>query len=122
MRQEFPTKVRKAAVARANGKCERCEAVLKKGEAHFDHILPCALGGEPTLANCQLICTVCHSGKTRDDVGRIRKADRQKAIHTGVKQPTGTLRSAGFQKAEKQAKPTRPTAAGKTELQRRYGL
>ena len=100
-RAEFPAKVRKAAFARADGRCEKCAAVLKTGEGEVDHILPDGLGGEPVLANAQVLCRVCHAEKTADDVRRMRKADRQKAKQTGATRPKGTLKSRGFDKAEK---------------------
>lgn len=85
-RREFPRKVRAEVFLRAGGRCEsqECGAKLKTGEGHYDHILPDALGGEPTADNCQLLCKVCHGAKTKEDVGRIRKADRQRDKHTGA--------------------------------------
>jgi 5-methylcytosine-specific restriction protein A len=103
-REEFPRKVKDAAHARADGKCENkaCGAPLTVGKFHFDHILPCALGGKPTLANCAVICEACHKEKTaREDVPRIRKADRQRARHIGAVKPQGRLRGPGFAKSEK---------------------
>ncbi|MFP1634121.1 HNH endonuclease [Zhengella sp. ZM62] len=103
-RSEFPAKVRKSVFARANGKCEKCAAALKTGEGEIDHILPCALGGEPTIANARLLCRVCHVEKTGDDVRRVRKADRQKAKQTGASRPKGKLKSRGFEPTEKPRK------------------
>lgn len=103
-RSNFPAKVRKAAIDRANGKCEKCAAVLKTGEAEVDHILPDGLGGEPILANAQVLCRVCHKDKTGDDVRRMRKADRQKAKQTGAARPKGTMKSRGFDKTDKPRK------------------
>lgn len=74
---EFPRKIKAAAFARANGHCEACKLPFKGG-AEYDHVLPAALGGEPTLANCRAICTACHKVKTAADVKTIRKADRQR--------------------------------------------
>jgi len=110
-RLEFPRKVRAAAILRAAGHCERCSAVLKTGEAEFDHILPCALGGEPTLANCMVLCRPCHrgeGGKTAQDIGRIRKADRQRDKASGAIRPAGKIKSKGFDRKEKRAKPSLP--------------
>ncbi len=100
-RLEFPRKVRRAIVDRANGHCEACKAALKPGEGEIDHILPDALGGAPTAANGRLICRVCHTAKTADDVRRIRKADRQRDKHTGAIRPKGNLRGPAFQKSHK---------------------
>ena len=92
-RIEFSRKVRNEVFARANGCCEnkRCGAALKPGEGEYDHILPDALGGEPTVANCMLICRACHKAKTAQDVKRIRKADRQRDKHRGTFKRKGSL-------------------------------
>lgn len=103
-RLEFSRKVRAAIIARANGKCEGCGAVLKAGEGEIDHILPNELGGKPEPSNGQWLCKVCHKAKTAKDVARIRKADRQRDKATGAKRPKGKLKSRGFDKAEKPSK------------------
>jgi len=103
-RQNFSRKVKRAAIERANGHCERCKAALKPGEAEVDHILPDALGGEPTLANAMVLCRVCHrgpEGKTTQDVRRIRKADRQRDKATGAMRAKSKIRSAGFPSTDK---------------------
>jgi 5-methylcytosine-specific restriction endonuclease McrA len=103
-RKEFPQKVRKAVFARANGKCERCSAVLKTGEGEIDHVLPDGLSGKPELVNAMLLCRVCHLGKSGEDIRSMRRADRQNAMQTGVKRPTGTLQSKGFPQSPKKEK------------------
>lgn len=87
MRREFPRKVKAAAHARAAGKCERCSAVLKPREGEVDHILEDALGGEPVLANAQVLCRPCHAEKTADRIAKIRKADRQRDKASGAIRP-----------------------------------
>jgi len=83
-RLEFSRKTRQAIAARAAGHCERCKAVLKTGEGEYDDILPCALGGEPTVANGRLICRRCHKDKTTADVRSLRHGDRMRDKHSGV--------------------------------------
>lgn len=103
-RREFTRKIKAQAALRANGKCESCAAVLKAGEAEYDHILADQLGGEPTLANCQVLCRVCHrgpGGKTANDIRQIRKSDRQRDKATGAVRAAGKLKSAGFPPTEK---------------------
>lgn len=100
-RREFPRKVRAAAFLRANGACERCGARLKVGEGEVDHVLPDALGGEPVLANAEVLCRPCHAGKSADDVRRIRKSDRQRDRHIGAIRPAGTIPSRGFPSTKK---------------------
>jgi 5-methylcytosine-specific restriction endonuclease McrA len=104
-RKEFPRKVKAAAIARAAGKCEKCNAVLKPREGEVDHILEDALGGEPVLANAQVLCSPCHKEKTADRIGKIRKADRARDKATGAIRPTGKL-----------SRPKEPRALGKPPL------
>lgn len=117
-RAEFSRKVRDAAHARANGKCENrtCGAPLTIGKFHYDHILPDALGGQPTLANCQVLCAACHAAKTaKEDVPRIRKADRQRAAHIGAKPaPAKKIESKGFNPAKPQNKASKIEPGSKT--------
>jgi 5-methylcytosine-specific restriction enzyme A len=102
-RKEFPAKVKVAAFLRSQGHCEMCGVALTTGKFHYDHELPDALGGEPTLENCKVACTPCHSEKTaKEDVPRIRKADRQRKAHIGAKAPVKRkIQSAGFPKAQR---------------------
>lgn len=107
-RREFPRKVRTAAIERAAGKCQKCGAALKPGEAEVDHILEDALGGEPVLANAQVLCKQCHKEKTADRVRKIRHADRARDKNNGAIRPKQSIRSAPFQKKERHPKPTLP--------------
>ena len=100
---EFPRKIKAEAFKRANGHCEACRLPFKGG-AEYDHILPVALGGEPTLANCRAICAACHKLKTAEDIGRIRKADRQGDKASGAIAPKASIPRPP--KAEREKKPT----------------
>lgn len=95
---EFSGKVRKQALARCGALCEwtdegretRCGVELRPGGVHYDHVMPQALGGENTLGNCQCLCPTHHKLKTaRDDVPRIRHADRQRASAYNAKSRKG---------------------------------
>ncbi len=90
-RMEFTRKDKAKIIARANGKCEKCSAMLKTGEGEVDHILPCALGGEATVVNGRLLCRVCHVEKTAGDIKAIRKSDRQRDKATGALRPKSAL-------------------------------
>lgn len=84
MRREFPSKVKLAAFERAKGHCEKCGAKII-GAAQVDHVIPDALGGEPTLDNAECLCKTCHAFKTgKHDVPRIAKTKRQRAKHIGA--------------------------------------
>lgn len=90
MRREFSTKVRMAAWDRCGGRCEECTAKLFPGKFQYDHIVPDALGGEPTLENCKVLCSNCHGAKTaRRDVPMVAKSNRVKARHIGAKTRSG---------------------------------
>lgn len=102
MRREFSRKTKAQAFQRANGNCEVCTARLMPGKFRYDHILPDILGGEPTLANCKVQCLACDAPKTADDIGRIRKADRQRDKHTGAARPRSKIQSPGFARSEPQ--------------------
>lgn len=96
-RQEFSTKIRDQAALRAGDKCQICGMPFAGKRKHFDHILPCALDGQPTLANCSVVCEPCHKAKTgQEDVPRIRKADRQRRAHLGARRPKALIKSRGF--------------------------
>lgn len=85
MRREFSKKVMGQAALRANGQCEKCSARLTSGGFHYDHVIPDALGGEPTLDNCAVLCKACHGSKTsKEDVPRIAKAERMRLKFTGA--------------------------------------
>ena len=66
----------RTALARAGGKCQACGA--EEEALEVDHILPLCLGGKDETDNMQALCASCHGRKTRDDVRRLRKAERIK--------------------------------------------
>ena len=108
-RIEFTRKIKVQIIARANGKCEKCSAMLKTGEGEVDHILPCALGGEATVANGRLLCRVCHAEKTADDIRRVRKSDRQRDKASGAVRPKSAL--AGRKRPKTRSTKTLPPRA-----------
>jgi 5-methylcytosine-specific restriction endonuclease McrA len=86
VRRNFPDKVKALAFERARGHCEKCSARLYVGKFAYDHVLADALGGEPILSNCEVLCSACHGVKTRrGDVPAIAKVKRVRARHIGVK-------------------------------------
>jgi 5-methylcytosine-specific restriction endonuclease McrA len=105
-RKEFSVKTKKAALKRANGKCEGCEQPLKDGGFHFDHAKPDGLSGNTDLENCQVLCVGCHKLKTREDTKIMRKADAQRAIANNLKPPKQKI---PYRKPEKRmSKPSLP--------------
>ena len=88
-RQEFPKRVKVDAFERSGGRCEKCTARLVPGKFRYDHVIPDALGGEPTLENCQVICLACDAPKTNgEDIPAIAKANRVRNKHIGAHTPT----------------------------------
>ena len=88
MRREFSAKVKAQAALRANGHCEVCTAKLFTGNVEYDHVIPCELGGEPTLENCSCVCRACHKSKTsKHDIPRIAKAKRNYRKSHGIRKP-----------------------------------
>ena len=108
-RREF-SKVIKVAKLKAQTRdgaiwCEACGLAGKRFA--FDHDNPDGLTGEPTFANCRLLCEACHADKTRLDVAQIARAKRREARHLGVRKAP-TLRSRGFTKAAPQQRASAP--------------
>ena len=110
-RREFSRDVRAAALRRCQDdkgilRCEKCHLALKAGGFAFDHVRPDGLLGKPTLDNCMVLCTACHSEKTRlHDVPAIAKAKRREADHFGINTPSrNPIRSRGFDKAPRRIK------------------
>jgi 5-methylcytosine-specific restriction protein A len=103
-RREFPKAVRLSAWERSGGRCEACTVKIVGGNGpHYDHVLPDALGGEPTLENCAVLCKTCHAVKTTDhDRPHIDKARRghEKRIGARVKQsrPMPGSRASGWRR------------------------
>lgn len=86
MRREFTKAIKRDAAARAQGRCENCSSRLAYGDYHYDHVIADALGGEPTLDNCQVLCRTCHSLKTTErDVPLAAKAKRISDRAQGIK-------------------------------------
>jgi 5-methylcytosine-specific restriction enzyme A len=85
MRREFPAKVKLAAWKRCGGNCEDCGFKII-GTPEYDHVRPDGLFGEPTLENCQVLCSKCHKLKTHGhDRPIMAKADRQMKSRAGIK-------------------------------------
>ena len=105
-RREFSKSIKVAVIKRATKDnviyCESCGLPAKRFE--IDHRRADALLGEPTLENAMLMCSVCHSEKTKTDVAIISKAKRQEARHLGAVTSKVKIRSRGFPKKEKKEK------------------
>ncbi len=102
-RREFPTKVKVAVIKRATREhvvyCELCGLPARKFQ--IDHRVADSHGGEPTLANAQLICDACYSVKNAADATVAAKLKRIEARHLGADRTAKKIQSAGFPKREK---------------------
>lgn len=93
MRLEFTKQTMRDALERAESLCEglrssgeRCNGALTVGKYHFDHVIPAAIGGDNSLANCAVLCLPCHLEKTtKRDIPIIAKAKRVADKHRGIK-------------------------------------
>lgn len=91
MRREFSKRVKNEAFERSGGRCENpeCGAQSTPRKLHYDHRIPDALGGEPTLENCQVLCTACHGEKTgKQDIPAIAKTKRIRDRERGIRKPS----------------------------------
>lgn len=76
MRREFSQATKKEAWARCEGKCEKCKTAFNGRRPEYDHVLADGLFGEPTLENCEVLCSKCHKIKTHEhDRPLMQKAD-----------------------------------------------
>jgi 5-methylcytosine-specific restriction protein A len=86
MRREFTKQVKLAAWQRAGGRCEKCTCKLFSGNIRYDHVVPDAMGGDPTIENCEVLCRTCHDAKTYvEDIPRISKSKRQRDHHVNAR-------------------------------------
>jgi 5-methylcytosine-specific restriction enzyme A len=93
-RQEFPAKIKVAAFERAKKRCERCGAILIAGKFRYNHRIPDALGGQPTLDNCEVLCIACDSAQTyQTDIPAIAKTRRIRKREAGIKKRSSFLTS-----------------------------
>jgi hypothetical protein len=87
MRRNFPAKVKRQALARAAGKCEKCGAPTgphNPPEVH--HVRADFEDGDPTLANTQCLGRkCCHRYITAQQTTRRAKADASRARHLDQK-------------------------------------
>lgn len=112
-RVEFRAAVKRAVRERSGGVCESHliprhmyglpEQCANAG-ADFDHITPCAAGGDNTEGNCAFLCKPCHKFKTLVDNAMAKKANRRQG-KTGQqarrKRNGSQIQSGGFRKPPK---------------------
>lgn len=62
-----------------NFACLGCDTSL--ADVEFDHVVPLGLGGGHAPENWAALCAPCHRKKTKIDLRRIAKANRQRRFH-----------------------------------------
>ena len=89
-RRSLSTRERVRLFTLHGGACHICGGKIDgtREAWEVEHILPVALGGDESDDNRKPAHVKCHKGKTAEDIGRIRKADRQQARHIGAKART----------------------------------
>ena len=113
MSRTFSKEVKRAALARAQGKCEavgplyglpegvRCNASIGVG-FEFDHIILWANSRDSSLDNVAVCCKQCHRVKsTKHDTPKAAKTVRQRDKHDGIKndrQPMAGSRKSKFKR------------------------
>lgn len=112
-RREFPASVQRAALERSGRRCESvlvpslaeigCERPLRSGDFNYDHIIADALGGEPILENCAVLCKHCHAIKTgrydRPAIASMKRArDRDVGIRSAWGRPLSGTFASGIKK------------------------
>lgn len=76
-RKSFTARERAEIFAVADGRCAECRRKIPSGmEWDIDHAIPLADGGTNEASNLQVLCYLCHSAKTKDDVAEIAKGKR----------------------------------------------
>lgn len=108
MRRPRSTTVRLTIWRKHGMLCQMCRQPTDERGFDLDHHIPLEIGGDDTDDNLRPLCRPCHRLKTRADAGDIAKAKRRYAANVGALAKPSSLRSAGFPKAERQARATKP--------------
>jgi hypothetical protein len=95
-RAEFSPSTKRLAADRAKEHCEmiwngeRCNAPLRKGCYHYDHIDPDHFSKDNSLENCCVCCVPCHRLKTGlIDQPKIARSNRIRDRERGIKPTSG---------------------------------
>ena len=89
---EFPKAIKTAAYERSNGACEGCGMPFSASQRpEYDHRIPIFDGGDASVDNCQVLCAVCHRGKSVQEAPRFAKSRREDARRMGMKESRSPL-------------------------------
>ena len=86
MTRRMSTSRRARIFAAANGVCHICETVIDgtREPWEVEHVIALEISGDDSDDNLRPAHVACHKAKTREDAGRIAKAKRVAAKHTGA--------------------------------------
>ncbi|TKT80029.1 HNH endonuclease [Aquamicrobium sp. LC103] len=105
----IPPRVRLRVFDRHSGICHLCKLPIKSGETwQADHVVALINGGEHREANLAPAHSHCHVGKTARDLAEKSKVARVRQKHTGAKRSKQSIHSRGFDRKERDQKPSLP--------------
>lgn len=82
----IPPRVKVRVFDRHGGKCAHCgRSIYGRLLACFDHIVALINGGENKESNLQLLCSECHTGKTKQDSHEKSVIYKKRLRHLGIK-------------------------------------
>lgn len=82
----IPPRVKDRIARKVGDCCQKCgRAIGGKLRAEFDHVTPLILGGKHAESNLQLLCSECHSAKSKLDVKLKVKVARVRRRHLGIR-------------------------------------
>lgn len=107
--QAIPPRVKDRIARKADDCCQKCtRPIVGKLRAEFDHVIPLILGGEHREQNLQMLCSDCHTAKSKLDLRLKAKVARVRAKHLGLRPVRQKIASRGFSKAAPQRTASRP--------------
>lgn len=103
-----PPRVRLRVFQAHGGVCHISKRKIAAGEPwQLEHVTALINGGENRESNLAPALTDKHREKTRDDLAEKSAVYRKASKHAGIRPPS-RLKGAGFPKAERQARATKP--------------
>jgi len=86
----IPPRVQLRVYARDNGRCKSCTRKCGVGGEPFqcDHIIALVNGGQHRESNLQVLCTTCHTDKTKADVAEKSRVYKRRKSNAGIRKPS----------------------------------
>lgn len=82
----IPPRVKERIARKAGDCCQNCKRPIGgRLRPEFDHVTPLILGGKHAESNLQLLCSECHSAKSKLDVKLKAKLARVRRRHLGIR-------------------------------------